>query len=360
MTAVISYLAYSVRRQKPNVSSKGRILLVAMLCFLYMSLDKTADCEKSIAECIAFFSGDSIEGISLLFWQTVVYGAILLCLVSQILFEFSGTIVSQTVIFCGAIFYAIASGCCFIPAESWKIPIPVIQVVTGAILLGDFCFFWAMLNYTRFVLLDGFGLLDSGWSIAMNDYKRQMRKRPLKSSGYSAGLLEEETEQKATDEIILPEKSESDNLENGLDSSRINLLPPELTEKQPPITTLESPIYTTETLSTSTPVYGSGVSQYSINSITAPVQSAPVQSVPIQSAPIQSVPVSSTGAPISSSRTVPPKPAAPAVPPVSAAPTPLEVQQEFIRVEAQIKRKLTHEEKKSVIRRMLKQRKNSV
>ena len=52
LTAGASYLAWRIRRQKPECLTRGGVLFICVGIFLYMSLDRTAQCLQSSSESL--------------------------------------------------------------------------------------------------------------------------------------------------------------------------------------------------------------------------------------------------------------------------------------------------------------------
>lgn len=404
LSAGTSYLAYKVRRQKPECLTRGRVFLFAVLIFLYLSLDRTSHCVNSIAECVSCITGQPL-GDGVLFWQTIVYGAMFLALISRLMYEMQGASIAQLSMLLSAGCYASAIGCWFIASEQWQLPISVSSVSGALTLLGDFWLFWSILNYARFILLDGFGLLDDGWHIAIERYKRLVRRRNS-ASRFSYSQTESDSSASVSSGSSVSGQAETASAPSAaVNSSDAEELPTEHN------ITLSSSL---ELSSGEASAQQGSASESALNSSQAytadPFAAAPVGYVPqpgyipqpgypypgsYPPPPPGYAPVPGYGAaPMPSPAGYPPQsggmmggypPPQPGISPVqypaaqtppvsvpsvpqtpqpstttsaaSSVPiTPQEVQQEFRRLEAKIHRSLTHDEKKAVIRRMLKQR----
>jgi hypothetical protein len=188
LTAGTSYLAWRIRRQKPECLTRGWILLICAGVFLYMSLDRTAHCIPSIAQSLNVVLKDSLavqnasfEPDNILYWETVVYGIVYLALLSRLMIEFSGTSMAQLFLLAATAAYACSCGLWFTP-DSLKLPLTIEDLSGALTLLGDFFLFWSMINYARFILLEGFGLDAEGWRIAINRYRYASRLSARRSS----------------------------------------------------------------------------------------------------------------------------------------------------------------------------------
>ncbi len=186
LTAGTSYLAWRIRRQKPECLTRGWILFFCVGVFLYMSLDRTSHCVPSAAQSLNVIINDSLETntVSLkpdniLYWETSVYGIIYLALLSRLMIEFRGAPMAQLFLLLATAAYACSSGLWFIPdnvkLSLTKLPLTIKELSGALILTGDFCLFWSMINYARFILLDGFGLDSSGWHTAISRYRYRSR-----------------------------------------------------------------------------------------------------------------------------------------------------------------------------------------
>ena len=186
LTAGTSYLAWRIRRQKPECLTRGWILFFCVGVFLYMSLDRTSQFIPSTAQSLNVIINDSLETNSvslkpdnILYWETAVYGIIYLALLSRLMIEFRGTPMAQLFLILATAAYACSSGLWFIPdnlkLSLTKLPLTIKELSGALILTGDFCLFWSMINYTRFILLDGFGLDSSGWHTAITRYRYRSR-----------------------------------------------------------------------------------------------------------------------------------------------------------------------------------------
>ena len=186
LTAGTSYLAWRIRRQKPECLTRGWILFFCVGVFLYMSLDRTSHCVPSAAQSLNVIINDSLETNSvslkpdnILYWETSVYGIIYLALLSRLMIEFRGTPMAQLFLLIATAAYACSSGLWFMPdnlkASLSKLPLTIKELSGALILTGDFCIFWSMINYARFILLDGFGLDSSGWHTAITRYRYRSR-----------------------------------------------------------------------------------------------------------------------------------------------------------------------------------------
>lgn len=186
LTAGTSYLAWRIRRQKPECLTRGWILFFCVGVFLYMSLDRTSHCVPSTAQSLNVIINDSLETNSvslepnnILYWETAVYGIIYLALLSRLMIEFRGAPMAQLFLLIATAAYACSSGLWFIPdnlkLSLSKLPLTIKELSGALILTGDFCLFWSMINYARFILLDGFGLDSSGWHTAITRYRYRSR-----------------------------------------------------------------------------------------------------------------------------------------------------------------------------------------
>lgn len=179
LTAGTSYLAWRIRRQKPECLTRGGILFLSVGIFLFVSLDRTSDIAGSVWETLApMFELD--QG-SLMFWKMGIYGALFLALLSRLVIEFSGASMAQLCLFLTTAAYASACGLWFAPA-SLSLPLTVKEISGALTLLGDFFLFWAMINYARFIILEGFGLDSQGWRTALNRYKYSSRRSSTTNS----------------------------------------------------------------------------------------------------------------------------------------------------------------------------------
>lgn len=180
LTAGTSYLAWRIRRQKPECITRGRILFFCVGIFLYMSLDRTAHCLQSSSECLnavlLYFGvkNVSFDPSNILYWETGVYGIIYLAVLSRLMIEFSGASMAQLFLLAATAAYACSCGIWFAPG-SLKLPLTIEELSGASTLAGDFFLFWSMINYARFILLEGFGLDSEGWRIAINRYRYASR-----------------------------------------------------------------------------------------------------------------------------------------------------------------------------------------
>lgn len=188
LTAGTSYLAWRIRRQKPECLTRGWILLLCVGVFLYMSLDRTAHCAQSLAECINALVNKSFENNSVtlesnnvLYWESSVYGIIYLALLSRLMIEFRGSSMAQLFLLAATAAYACSIGAWFAPTDL-KLPLTIEELSGALTLLGDFLLFWSIINYTRYILLDGFGLDAEGWRAAINRYRYKVRRTGRRSS----------------------------------------------------------------------------------------------------------------------------------------------------------------------------------
>lgn len=416
LTAGTSYLAWRIRRQKPECLTRGWILFICVGIFLYMSLDRTSHCISSTSQSLNVILNDSLETntVSLKpdnirYWETAVYGVIYLALLSRLMIEFNRASMAQLFLLATTAAYACSSGIWFAP-DSLKLPL-TIQELSGALTLaGDFFLFWSMINYARFILLDGFGLDSEGWQIAINRYRYRTR-HPARSSSY----IQSETDNNSGS--LHNTRSDSD--EESSDDANSTFNSP-FAYDTPPIPETENPFsdseysQTVSSITTSTltpespynsnsyePPYNSSYTQqqpyrqqsYSSSSSTYNQKTPPQMPLEQQqfgqtsynntqtySAPYRpqspqrsqtngTHPVSENNRPGYSSSfgtaNVPPIPNAsgttadsPSSAPASAMPTAEEVQKEFQILEQKIHRQLTHDEKKAVVRRMIRERQN--
>lgn len=188
LTAGTSYLSWRIRRQKPECLTRGWVLFISVGIFLYMSLDRTAHCIPSTAQSLNVVLKDSLaaQNVSLkldniLYWETVVYGIVYLALLSRLMIEFSGASMAQLFLLAATAAYACSCGLWFTP-DSLKLPLTIEDLSGALTLLGDFFLFWSMINYARFILLEGFGLDSEGWRIAINRYRYASRLSSRRSS----------------------------------------------------------------------------------------------------------------------------------------------------------------------------------
>lgn len=195
LTAGASYLAWRIRRQKPECLTRGWILFICVGVFLYMSLDRTAHCAQSLAECINALVHKSFENNSVtlepnnvLYWESSVYGIVYLALLSRLMIEFRGSSMAQLFLLSATAAYACSIGAWFAPTDL-KLPLTIEELSGALTLLGDFFLFWSIINYARFILLDGFGLDAEGWRTAINRYRYRLRR-----SGKRSSYLQSETD----------------------------------------------------------------------------------------------------------------------------------------------------------------------
>lgn len=195
LTAGASYLAWRIRRQKPECLTRGWILFICVGVFLYMSLDRTAHCAQSLAECInalvhKSFESESValESNNVLYWESSIYGIIYLALLSRLMIEFRGSSMAQLFLLAATAAYACSIGAWFAPTDM-KLPLTIKELSGALTLLGDFLLFWSIINYARYILLDGFGLDSEGWRTAINRYRYKLRR-----SGKHNSYVQSETE----------------------------------------------------------------------------------------------------------------------------------------------------------------------
>lgn len=414
LTAGTSYLAWRIRRQKPECLTHGRILFICVGIFLYMGLDRTAHCLQSSSESLnAVLLYLGVENVSfdpsnILYWETAVYGIVFLALLSRLMIEFSGASMAQFFLLAATAAYACSCGAWFAP-DSLKLPLTIEELSGGLTLLGDFFLFWSMINYARFILLEGFGLDSEGWRIAISRYRYASRHSARRSSymqtetdsssDYSSHSAETTAFSDAYSKDSSPFASNETGSQTSTDNS--NLASPYTSSVA--TTGFPSPesSYNPQTASPygrsynspyTQPSYGQqpypqqpysqppyGQSQYGqpqsggqtpynaqapysqapfgqpqYNQTSFDMQqnqtsghnsySAPSQN-PQRTASLPPVPNSSaSGQPTQSSESP------------SSMPTAEEVQNEFKTIEERIHRQLTHEEKKSVVRRMIRER----
>lgn len=398
LTAGTSYLAWRIRRQKPECLTHGGILFLSVGVFLYMSLDRTAHCIPTIAQSLNVVLKDvlaiqsvSLEPDNIQYWETAIYGIIYLALLSRLMIEFSGASMAQLFLLAATAAYACSSGILFIPVNL-KLPL-TIQELSGALTLaGDFFLFWAIINYARFILLDGFGLDSEGWRIAINRYRYASR-HSSKRRSYMQSEVESNRDSSSSSSdsddhskdsspfAAIDSNSQSENasaLSYSQTISSAGVPSPETSynsQTSSPYDQAYSPYpqqaygqqpypqqpYTQQPYGQSQfgqpqynpqapypqPPYGQSqfnqtsydIQQnqaYDQNSYSFPPQIPQTPSNPGSSASGQSAqtPSSST----------------------SSAPTAQEVQQEFKRLEEKIHRQLTYDEKKAVVRRMIRER----
>ncbi|MBR0238933.1 MAG: hypothetical protein IJQ39_12635 [Thermoguttaceae bacterium] len=188
LTAGTSYLAWRIRRQKPECLTRGWIMFLCVGVFLYMSLDRTAHCAQSLAECINVLVHKSFENNSVtlepnnvLYWESSVYGIIYLAVLSRLMIEFRGSSMAQLFLLAATAAYACSIGAWFAPTDI-KLPLTIEELSGALTLLGDFLLFWSIINYTRYILLDGFGLDGEGWRTAINRYRYRLRRSGRRSS----------------------------------------------------------------------------------------------------------------------------------------------------------------------------------
>lgn len=188
LTAGTSYLAWRIRRQKPECLTRGWILFICVGVFLYMSLDRTAHCVQSTAQSLNVIINDSLETskVSLepdnvLYWETAVYGIIYLALLSRLMIEFSGASMAQLFLLAATAAYACSYGLWFAP-DNLKLPLTIKELSGALTLAGDFCLFWSLINYARFILLEGFGLDSEGWHTAISRYRYMSRHAARRNS----------------------------------------------------------------------------------------------------------------------------------------------------------------------------------
>lgn len=189
LTAGTSYLAWRIRRQKPECLTRGWILFFCVGIFLYMSLDRTSHCAQSLTNSINTILHNSLETNSvtlspdnLPYWETAVYGIIYLAILSRLMIEFSGASMAQLFLLAATAAYACSCGLLFAPDNLIKLPLTIDELSGGLTLAGDFFLFWSLINYARFILLDGFGLDSEGWRIAINRYRYASRHSSRRSS----------------------------------------------------------------------------------------------------------------------------------------------------------------------------------
>ena len=181
LTAATSYLAWRIRRQKPECITRGWIMFFCVGVFLYMSLDRTAHLIPSTAQSLNVVLNDalttqsvSLQPDNILYWETGVYGVIYLALLSRLMIEFSGASMAQLFLLAATAAYACSSGLWFAP-DDLQLPLTIKELSGALTLAGDFCLFWSLINYTRFILLQGFGLDSEGWHTAIRRYRYRSR-----------------------------------------------------------------------------------------------------------------------------------------------------------------------------------------
>ena len=181
LTAATSYLAWRIRRQKPECITRGWIMFFCVGVFLYMSLDRTAHCIPSTAQSLNVVLNDtlttqsvSLQPDNILYWETGVYGVFYLALLSRLMIEFSGASMAQLFLLAATAAYACSSGLWFAP-DDLQLPLTIKELSGALTLTGDFCLFWSLVNYTRFILLQGFGLDSEGWHTAIRRYRYRSR-----------------------------------------------------------------------------------------------------------------------------------------------------------------------------------------
>ncbi|MBR5161872.1 MAG: hypothetical protein IKW80_09620 [Thermoguttaceae bacterium] len=181
LTAATSYLAWRIRRQKPECITRGWIMFFCVGVFLYMSLDRTAHCIPSTAQSLNVVLNDtlttqsvSLQPDNILYWETGVYGVIYLALLSRLMIEFSGASMAQLFLLAATAAYACSRGLWFAPNDL-QLPLTIKELSGALTLAGDFCLFWSLINYTRFILLQGFGLDSEGWHTAIRRYRYRSR-----------------------------------------------------------------------------------------------------------------------------------------------------------------------------------------
>ncbi len=188
LTAGTSYLAWRIRRQKPECLTRGWILFFCVGIFLYMSLDRTSHCVQSLTNCFNAVIHNSLETDSItlkpdniLYWETAVYGIVYLAILSRLMIEFSGASMAQLFLLAATAAYACSCGLWFAP-DSLKLPLTIEELSGALTLTGDFCLFWSLINYARFIILEGFGLDSAGWRLAINRYRYASRHSSRRNS----------------------------------------------------------------------------------------------------------------------------------------------------------------------------------
>ena len=415
LTAGTSYLAWRIRRQKPECLTRGWILFFCVGVFLYMSLDRTSHCVPSAAQSLNVIINDSLETSSvslkpdnILYWETSVYGIIYLALLSRLMIEFRGAPMAQLFLLLATAAYACSSGLWFMPdnlkLSLTKLPLTIKELSGALILTGDFCLFWSMINYARFILLDGFGLDSSGWHTAISRYRYRSRYSARRNS-YIQSETDANSDSSHTASSDSAEQTSDDaNLTYGspfaydshqsettspfsdsqysqtVSSVTTSSAPPELPYNANPYGQAPYAPYTqqpqygqqTYTQQQYDPRQAYGQNPYvppqtpyeQPQYAQSPYNNSQTYSSPYQPQTNAAYPANPSGAASASNRTssVPPRPnnAGTANDASSASgftmPTAEEVQNEFRILEEKIHRQLTHDEKKAIARRMIRER----
>lgn len=407
LTAGTSYLAWRIRRQKPECLTRGWILFFCVGLFLYMSLDRTSHCAPSLANFINAIlhtslevNSVSLEANNILYWETAIYGVVYLAVLSRLMIEFSGASMAQLFLLAATAAYACSSGIWFAP-DSLKLPLTIEDISGALTLAGDFFLFWSMINYARFILLDGFGLDSEGWRIAINRYRYASRHSARRSSymqteaeadsGYSSHSTESAADQDLSRENSPFAADDSGSQSQTVSSSFSQTVSSVATTGIPSPETPFNP----QTASSYEQPYNSSYTQQPYGQQSYPQQpySQPPYGQPQYGQPQSGgqtpfnsqVPYSQTPygqpqynqAPFDiqqnqayGQNSYPPPPQIPQTTSNSAAsnssasgqsassstPTAQEVQKEFKKLEEKIHRQLTYDEKKAVVRRMIRER----
>ena len=413
LTAGTSYLAWRIRKQKPECLTRGWILFFCVGLFLYMSLDRTSHCAQSLTNSINTILHDSLENNSvslgpdnILYWETAVYGIIYLAVLSRLMIEFSGASMAQLFLLAATAAYACSCGLWFAP-ESLKLPLTIEELSGALTLAGDFFLFWSLINYARFILLDGFGLDSEGWRIAINRYRYRSRYSSRRNSymqaeaesnnDYSSHSAESSTDTDAYSRESSPFAAN----ESGTQSQTVTSNPASpysQTISSVATTGIPTPetSYNPQTAAAYEQTYNSPYTQQTYGQQAYPQQpysqapygqpqygqpqqggQTPYNSqVPYSQTPYVQPQYNQTSYDIPQNQgygqnTYPPPPQPPQTTSSSTAsnsspsgqtsststtPTAQEVQREFKKLEEKIHRQLTYDEKKAVVRRMIRER----
>ena len=410
LTAATSYLAWRIRRQKPECITRGWIMFFCVGVFLYMSLDRTAHCIPSTAQSLNVVINDSLENNSIslapdniLYWETGVYGVIYLALLSRLMIEFSGASMAQLFLLAATAAYACSSGLWFAP-DDLQLPLTIKELSGALTLTGDFCLFWSLINYTRSILLQGFGLDSEGWHTAIRRYRYRSRYSSRRNSYIQSETDSSNNNSYNTSSYSTDQTSSDANSPFAYDNHQPNatspFADPQYSQTVSSVTTSaqtpELPFQSTpygqpynspypqqqpygqQTYSQQpydqrygqspyvqphTPYEQQQYSQTPYNS--AQNYNSPYQPQSPQRAQTNSAyPISGSSQLGAGSTPIPPRPntvgttnaAAPSAS-SSAMPSPDEVQKEFKIQEERIHRQLTQDEKKAIVRRMIAERK---
>lgn len=157
--ALAAVTVYSIRRYKlDDYHGHYHIWLWAALCWLYMSAEQSTCLRQTLADVLVVLTGTPLVGDGSVWW-IVLYGFLIGGVAARLVVDMRGCLISSLALLGAAVCYGVVLLAHFQMLTGFYSGDPLV-LRHGAVLVGNYLIFMAMLLHGRYVLFDALGLFE--------------------------------------------------------------------------------------------------------------------------------------------------------------------------------------------------------